>query len=46
MNALYEILSMLRKHNLVARPFFACTQVYFLGHLVGKGLIKPLDDNV
>ena len=47
--ALNEVFRRLRKANLTARPskcFIGFNEVEFLGHMVGKGIMKPKQDKV
>ena len=47
--ALNEVFRRLRKANLTARPskcFIGFNEVEFLGHMVGKGIMRPKPDKV
>jgi hypothetical protein len=49
MELLKEVMRRLRKAGLTARPskcYIGCSEVEFLGHVVGKGVIKPRPNKV
>ena len=49
LEVLKEVLKRLREARLTARPtkcHIGCSEVEFLGHVVGKGIIKPKPDKV
>lgn len=49
LKTLDELMSRLRKHGLKARPSkceMGCSEVKLLGHVVGKGMVKPQENKV